>query len=89
MKNPDVFVDLIVGLIGVLSVVGMTSAIIYCFVYGYSVIEGMGLYSRIKYGFVQVLLNILTLILIYTLIFCACVFIGGYAVHFLKESLGL
>jgi uncharacterized membrane protein len=35
--NPDVFVDLIVGLIGVLSVVGMASAIIYCFVYGYSV----------------------------------------------------
>lgn len=73
MINPDVFVDLIVGLIGVLSVVGMVSAIIYCFVYGYSVVEGMGLYSRIKYGFVQVLLNILTLILIYTLIFCACV----------------
>jgi uncharacterized membrane protein len=45
--NPDVFVDLIVGLMGVLSVVGMVSAIIYCFVYGYSVVEGKGLYSRI------------------------------------------
>lgn len=42
MINPDVFVDLIVGLIGVLSVVGMVSAIIYCFVYGYSVISSWG-----------------------------------------------
>jgi hypothetical protein len=86
--NPDVFVDLIVGLIGVLSVVGMASAIIYCFVYGYSVISSWGWFDKVKYTALRVFLNWLIVVVVYIAIVMICCLAGGYTLQMLKELIG-
>lgn len=88
MFNSDLVINLILGLVGVLAVIGMATTILYCLWYGYSVIDGWCWFDNIKYNFLRVFLNWLIVIAVYVAIIVVCCMAGGYALSMIKQLIG-
>lgn len=77
--------EIILGLIGVLAVVGMATGIFYCFVYSYHEIDDLGLFDSIKNKYLKVLLIIVAQIAAYSAIIGVSYLAGGYVLEYVTQ----
>ena len=86
--NSDLVISLILGLVSVLTMIGLSTLILYCLDYGYSVISSWGWFDKVKYTALRVFLNWLIVVVVYIAIVMIYCLAGGYTLQMLKELIG-